>query len=54
MRHGKDIWEELIAYANDIVEYQNGKWVIVFDASTNLTSTEYLTNSNTGVQYKWG
>ena len=55
---GADAWkgangEELIAYANDIVEYQNGKWVIVFDASTNLTSTEYLTNSNTGVQYKW-
>lgn len=54
---GADAWkgannEELISPGNDIVEYKNGKWNIVFDSSTK-PGTEYLTNSNTGVQYKW-
>ena len=55
---GADAWkgtnnEELVASSNDIVQYSNGKWQIVFDASTKDETIEYLTNSNTGIQYKW-
>jgi hypothetical protein len=37
---------------NDIIAYNNGAWSIVFDASEN-TRAEYVTNTNTGIQYKW-
>lgn len=37
---------------NDIIAYSNGAWSVVFDASEN-TSAEYVTNTNTGIQYKW-
>jgi len=37
---------------NDIIEYNNGTWVRVFDASE-TTSAEYVTNTTTGIQYKW-
>ena len=43
----------LIANANDIIEYSaNGYWVVSFD-SQNTPSTEYVTNLNTTVQYRW-
>jgi len=47
---GDDI--ELVASANDIIEYDGQKWNVVFDAS-NVSTEEYLTNLNTGLQYKW-
>lgn len=61
---GADAWKgsdnsDLIASANDIVEWNNTKWQIVFDASANLDQRDgafqptYITNLNTGVQYKW-
>ena len=55
---GADAWkgaanEDLIASANDIIEYYSNKWQVVFDASTKKTDTDYLTNSKTGIQYKW-
>jgi hypothetical protein len=37
---------------NDIIAYSNGAWSKVFDASEN-TSAHYVTNTNTGIQYKW-
>ena len=43
------------ASTNDIIEYNSstGKWTVVWNAS-NPDSTEMrLTNSNTGIQYKW-
>ena len=55
---GADAWkgtnnEDLIASANDVVQYDGIKWSVVFDASTMKTETHYLTNSKTGIQYKW-
>ena len=42
----------LVAGANDIVEWDGTKWVIVFDASE-TTATTYTTNLNTSVQYRF-
>ena len=43
----------LIANANDIIEYSsNGYWVVSFD-SRNTPGVEYVTNLNTTVQYQW-
>lgn len=42
----------LIASANDIVEWDGSKWVIVFDASA-TTELTYTTNLNTGTQYRY-
>lgn len=43
---------QLIANANDIVEFNGVYWTVVFD-SQHENSLEYLTNMTTGVQYKW-
>lgn len=44
--------QPLVANANDIVEYNGSKWVVVFD-SANHTGQEYITNLTTGSQYHW-
>ena len=61
---GADAWKsnsnvDLIASANDIVEWNGTNWQIIFDASANpdpgdstFTPT-YITNLKTGIQYKW-
>jgi hypothetical protein len=58
---GADAWKnadgtDFIASANDIVEWNGTKWIVVFDASNKtdpLTDITYTTNLNTSVQYKW-
>jgi hypothetical protein len=42
----------LVAHANDIIEWNGSQWNIIFDSQTTSTIT-YITNSYTGVQYKW-
>jgi hypothetical protein len=42
----------LIANANDIVEFNGVYWIVSFD-SQNENKLEYVTNMNTGSQYKW-
>ena len=42
----------LIADANDIIEYQNNFWRVVFRAA-NTAGGQYVTNITTGVQYEW-
>jgi hypothetical protein len=42
----------LIAQANDIIEFDGGSWHVVFD-SAQETEIQYVTNTTTGVQYKW-
>lgn len=49
---GSVIWGTLVAYANDIIEYNGTEWNVVFD-SANYSDVEYITNTNTGVQYRW-
>jgi hypothetical protein len=42
----------LVAAANDIIEYTNGYWRVVFRAA-GASSGQYVTNITTGVQYEW-
>ena len=42
----------LIAEANDIVEYSNNYWHVVFNASV-MPGGQYVTNLTTGLQYFW-
>lgn len=44
--------QNLLAKANDIVEYNGHFWRVVFD-SENIDSLQYVTNLTTGIQYKW-
>lgn len=55
--HGPQAWQgtggqNLIANANDIVEYNGTFWRVVFD-SQSVDSLQYVTNLVTGIQYKW-
>lgn len=54
---GPDAWKNLDssdfqAYGNDIIEWDGTQWNILFNSLTE-TGTIYITNSYTGVQYKW-
>ena len=49
---GSTVWQNLVANANDIIEFNGSIWQVVFD-SENETSTEYVTNTLTGIQYRW-
>ena len=42
----------LNASANDIIEYNGTAWTVSFDSS-NVITTQYVTNTNTGTQYRW-
>jgi hypothetical protein len=48
-------WGNLRASTNDIVQYNSstGKWGVVWDASDPDSTVAYVTNSNTGIQYKF-
>ena len=43
---------KLVAKANDIIEWDGNKWIIVFD-SNEITDITYTTNLNTGIQYRY-
>lgn len=45
-------WGDLVANANDIIEYSSGSWSVAFDSS-NLTDIQYVTNLSTNVQYRY-
>ena len=47
-------WGDLVAYANDIVEYDasSGQWYVSFDSQT-ATTVEFVTNLTTNVQYRF-
>jgi hypothetical protein len=54
---GPDAWKntdnsDFVANANDIIEWDGNRWVVVFD-SNNITDITYTTNTNTGTQYRW-
>ena len=48
-------WGTLVAKVGDIIEYNSstGKWNIAFDASDPDSTQHYVTNLNTGIQYRW-
>ena len=43
---------DLIAKANDIIEWSGTKWNVIFD-SNQVSDVTYQTNLNTGSQYRW-
>jgi hypothetical protein len=47
-------WGNLIANANDIIEYDGGagRWVVSFD-SQSATAPQFVLNLNTNVQYRY-
>lgn len=47
-----EAWGNLVADVNDIVEFKNGAWVRVFDASSN-TVVQYIVNLRSGKQLKF-
>jgi hypothetical protein len=44
--------QDLVAHANDIIQYDGTRWAVVFD-SQGATTIQYVSNLNTGTQYKW-
>ena len=44
--------QPLIANANDIIEFDGVRWIILFNSQTD-TETHYVTNLTTDIQYKW-
>lgn len=44
--------QDLIANANDIIEYNGSVWSVVFD-SVSVSTTQYVINLTTNIQYKW-
>lgn len=44
--------QDLIANANDIIEYNGTNWIVSFD-SQQSDSIQYVANLTTGTQYKW-
>jgi hypothetical protein len=49
---GSIVWGDLVANENDIIQYTGSIWQVVFDSQSN-TSTEYVTNTLTSIQYHW-
>lgn len=45
--------DNFVAHANDIIKYTATGWAVVFDSQANINTTEYMTNLNTGTQYRW-
>jgi hypothetical protein len=43
---------DLVANANDIIEYNGSYWTVSFD-SQRVPSVQYVTNLNTTIQYRW-
>jgi len=44
---------QLVAKANDIVEYNGTQWVVVFESAASAQTTQYVTNITTSIQYQW-
>ena len=44
--------QNLVAHANDIIQYNGSHWNISFDSRTD-TTLQYVSNLTTGTQYKW-
>jgi len=50
-----DTWGTLVARVGDIIEYNSttSKWNVAFDASNPDSTQHYVTNLNTGIQYRF-
>jgi hypothetical protein len=43
---------DLVAHANDIIQYNGVQWTVLFDSQA-ASTVQYVSNLNTGTQYKW-
>ena len=43
---------DLVAHANDIIQYNGSNWIIAFDSQSE-TNIQYVSNLTSGIQYKW-
>jgi hypothetical protein len=43
----------LVAQANDIVEYDGSRWIVVFDGANSTVNKQYVTNITSELQYEW-
>lgn len=55
---GPDAWKnsddsDFQAHANDIIEWDGSNWNIIFDSTVSINDAIYITNTYTGIQYKW-
>jgi hypothetical protein len=48
-----EAWGNLVAQANDIIEYNGSTWTVTFGSTTNTENIQYVTNITTGLQYLW-
>jgi hypothetical protein len=48
-------WGDLIANANDIIEYDAGlgQWFVSFDSRADTSDVQYVTNLTTSIQYRY-
>jgi len=44
--------QPLVASANDIIEFNGSRWLVVF-VSSDQSTVNYVTNIHTGTQYEW-
>jgi len=42
----------VVAAANDIIQYDGTRWFVSFNSS-DVQTVQYVTNTNTGIQYRW-
>jgi hypothetical protein len=45
-------WGNILAYTNDIIQYQNGAWIVSFSSMT-VQTQQYVLNLNKSMQLKW-
>ena len=45
-------WGGAVANANDIITYNGTNWIVTFNSKA-TTTTEYITNLTTSIQYRW-
>ena len=47
-----EAWGDFVAVTNDIIEWNGISWAVIFNSQV-TTSITYITNSYTGIQYRW-
>jgi len=46
-------WGDLVAKANDIIEFNGSVWIVTFEAGVHFNNIQYITNITTSLQYRW-
>jgi hypothetical protein len=46
-------WGDLVAQANDIIEFNGSVWIVTFEAGVHFNNVQYITNITSSLQYRW-